>query len=150
MASNLTSKTLEERFWSKVSKDSTGCWLWTGCVSGNCLKYGTLRKNGLPTKAHRVSWELHFGAIPAGLLVCHRCDVPVCVNPEHLFLGTTKDNIRDMIAKRRHISNKKTHCKRGHEFTPENLAGNRHGYRVCKSCDRHYRARARATTEGKP
>ncbi len=72
---------------------NTGCWLWTGYVE----RYGAFR--GL--KAHRAAWMLYKGDIPQGKRVLHRCDVPSCVNPEHLFLGTLRDNSRDSILKGR-------------------------------------------------
>lgn len=95
---------LATRFWSKVLK-TDGCWLWMG--ARHPQGYGNI---GLPKdengrypigKAHRVSWELHNGPIPAGLLVMHRCDNPPCVNPDHLFVGTVGDNVRDSASKGR-------------------------------------------------
>jgi len=88
-----------ERFWEKVEKTDT-CWLWTGSVtkSGG---YGQLSIHNRPVRAHRFAYELIVGPIPEGLRVCHHCDVPRCVRPDHLFLGTAKDNTRDMMAKKR-------------------------------------------------
>lgn len=93
-----------DRFWRHVQK-SDGCWLWTaGTVR---YGYGSLNFYERTTLAHRASWEIHFGAIPDGLYVLHHCDVPACVRPDHLYLGTQADNIRDMIERGRHGS--KTH-----------------------------------------
>ncbi len=87
-----------ERFEAKTMFDpNSGCWLWTANLQPPpSLPYGRFqvskRKSGY---AHRVSWELYRGDIPAGLSVLHKCDVPYCVNPSHLFLGTYADNNRD-------------------------------------------------------
>lgn len=92
---------LPRRFWSKVHK-SDGCWLWigsTGAKGHGQISLGGRR--GRREAAHRVSWRLHFGDIPEGLLVCHRCDNPPCVRPDHLFLGTQGDNMRDCAQKGR-------------------------------------------------
>ena len=83
-------------FWSKVSKD---CWVWTGAC--NRVGYGHLFWGGEWWLAHRLSWFLTKGQIPKGMLVCHRCDNPCCVNPDHLFLGTQSDNLRDSVKKGR-------------------------------------------------
>lgn len=90
---------LEGRFWSKVDK-SGECWLWTGGT--NPKGYGKIKINGKWQLAHRVAYELQVGPIPPGLFACHHCDTPLCVRPEHLFLGTPRDNAHDMMAKGRH------------------------------------------------
>ena len=87
-----------ERFWNKVFV-SLACWEWTAARQTN--GYGRIMHNGRPTAAHRVAWELVNGPIPEGMSVLHRCDNRICVRPEHLFLGTYKDNSDDKIAKGR-------------------------------------------------
>lgn len=97
-------KPVEERFWSRVNKGGpNGCWEWTGYL--NNWGYGAFWFKKL-TNAHRYSWILHKGQIPPDLFVCHRCDNPKCVNPDHLFLGTCADNNKD-----REIKNRSNHPK---------------------------------------
>lgn len=78
---------------------ATGCWLWTGSV--NRGGYGKTKVDRKHITAHRWSWILHKGDIPDGLHVLHRCDVPACVNPDHLFIGTNQDNVDDRQRKDR-------------------------------------------------
>ncbi len=89
---------MHQRFWRYVSK-SNGCWDWSGCLAPN--GYGRLQVDGKCKDAHRVSWELHNGQVPHGLHVLHRCDNRKCVRPDHLFLGTHRENMEDMKRKGR-------------------------------------------------
>lgn len=107
---------LSEWFWTRVSvAGPSDCWLWMGHVEQG--GYGSLsigpRGRNTRTKAHRLAWELaNKKPVPDGLFVCHSCDVPRCCNPSHLFVGTSDDNIADMIAKKRHgIGTRNGRCK---------------------------------------
>ena len=126
-------KTTKERFWEKVDK-SGDCWKWIA----HLLKgYGRFRLNNKTWSAHRVSWTLHYGEIPEGMCVLHRCDNPGCVNPEHLFLGTRTDNMKDRDQKGRGSNGNKykTFCKRGHPLSGDNLyIVPKAGTRQCHKC----------------
>ena len=95
----------EKRFIRYVEK-TDGCWLWKGSI--NAVGYGVFGYpgQGVSCSAHRASYELFVGDIPSGMLVCHKCDNPICVRPDHLFVGTQRDNMRDMIAKKRCVPRK--------------------------------------------
>lgn len=101
-----TPKTLLEKFWDKVSiygpmlmPELGCCWMWIGCRTKG--RYGQMTVIRTVCYAHHVSWILHRGDIPLGQWVLHRCDNMACVRPSHLFLGTRRDNVRDMFSKGR-------------------------------------------------
>lgn len=96
---------LAETFWKYAEVTDRGCWGWRASVGSH--GYGQITYLQQKYTAHRVSWELHFGSIPDGLCVLHRCDNRRCVNPNHLFLGTRKDNLEDMTAKGRRVRGSK-------------------------------------------
>ena len=105
---------LHERFFAKVAMiPFHTCWEWLGTTSNG--GYGTLLHSKKRKEfAHRISWELHYGEIPPGMRICHKCDNVSCVNPDHLFMGTARDNTLDMIRKGRHRPARRPICERGH------------------------------------
>lgn len=90
---------LEVRFSKKYAAADNGCWIWFAAKDRD--GYGCIQVSGRKERAHRIAWEMVHGPVPAGMLVCHRCDTPSCVNPAHLFLGTITDNNWDKVRKGR-------------------------------------------------
>jgi hypothetical protein len=91
----------ERRYWKNVRKgeNENDCWIWIGPTDSR--GYGSLKIGESIKSTHRIAYEWEYGPIPSGMLVCHHCDNPPCVNPKHLFLGTHQDNVDDMKSKSR-------------------------------------------------
>lgn len=124
------------RFMFKIQK-TNNCWLWLGCTTST--RYGRFNYNGKIINAHRFSYELFKESIPNGLHIDHLCRNPQCVNPEHLEAVTNKENILrgiSIVAQ----NARKTHCKKGHELTDDNLLPFplKRGARICKQCNHDY------------
>lgn len=130
-----------ERFFNNIEFfDKDKCWEWTASKDKN--GYGKFYANGKHIRAHRYSYMAAIGPIGDGLFVCHSCDNPSCVNPDHLFIGTPLDNMRDKVSKGR-LRNQnmdKKNCKRGHPFSGENLVKLpfTKGKRICRICYEAY------------
>lgn len=129
---------LADFFWARVTKaEGDGCWLYPAGKS-KPGSYITVYLLGYYIQAHRLAWRILNGPIPDGLCVLHTCDNTHCVRPDHLFLGTRKDNVNDMMRKgRAQWSRQRTHCFRGHELTAENIVILRSGARTCRICREH-------------
>jgi hypothetical protein len=121
---------IEERLWPQVEKTES-CWLFKGPL--NWLGYGEVYIGGKTKHVHRVVYELMVGPIPNGLSIDHLCRVRHCVNPAHLEPITTRENVLRGIGITAQNA-RKTHCKRGHEFTPENTYVFPSGGRACRTC----------------
>lgn len=139
---------------TNIKITDTGCWEYQG--ARNRDGYGTVG-SGIRSRsmlAHRKAYKLKFGEIPKGLCVCHKCDNPPCINPDHLFLGSMKDNMQDMVRKGRSANGgvnqntNKTHCKSGHLLDGDNLYlhidKDSKPHRRCKVCIRKAKLKHRA------
>lgn len=132
---------LEERFWTKARVGGPDeCWEWTASLKNG---YGQINVDGSIKYAHRISWLLKVGPLPQkGKELLHSCDNRKCINPNHLRIGTRKENILDMRMKGRHPTDRQTHCKRGHPLSGDNLYATpasikyRYRQRICRSCVR--------------
>lgn len=130
---------LVDRFLSKIALDAEGHWIWTACKTKR--GYGQMRVTGKTIAAHRVSYEMHYGPIPAEMEIDHLCRITACVNPQHLEAVTHAENVaRGRVG---HIQRTQTHCVNGHAFDSDNTVARIDGSRGCRQCMRERSARWR-------
>ena len=135
----MTMKTQEEKFYDRINK-TDNCWLWIGKFYAD--GYPRLGQH----RAHRLSHTLFIGEIPEGYQVRHKCDIPACVNPEHLIAGTAQDNADDRDGRKRNHHSNKIQCPYGHLYEEE---GGIEKHRRCKECDKKWSAKYAKTPAGK-
>jgi hypothetical protein len=134
---NITDEQYREKFRSLCKIDERGCWVWQGWCHKPPRAYGQMYYRGEQWTIHRLSYLLHKGALPDGLVVCHACDNQRCGNPDHLWLGTQRDNLIDSIVKKRHRCARATQCPKGHPYDAKNTyVDKQDGARHCKECAR--------------
>ncbi len=134
----LTPEMWVERRRAKASLNENGCLIWNGHV--NDWGYAESSYKRKTVRVHRVIYEITHGPIPEGMVVCHSCDTPACINIDHLWLGSVKDNKHDEMRKGRNFYLKKTHCPRGHSYAEFGVQWAGKSHRHCSIC---LRARAR-------
>jgi len=117
-----------KRLYANYKENENGCWIWQG-QAGKTSPYGQIKAFGKFVLTHRLSYELYNGKIPEGMVICHHCDNPLCINPDHLFCGTMKDNAQDMIKKGRRIQGKSNPRKgiKSSQATPVMVLGKKYG-----------------------
>jgi hypothetical protein len=142
---------LESRFWAKVDRRGPDeCWPWLG---SKICGYGIISQNNRCRRASQISWEIHNGApFPSGKMACHSCDNPECVNPDHIWPGTMRDNMQDALKKGRldstarfviNHNREKTHCHKGHPLSGANMKIMKSGSRYCRECHKRHARESR-------
>lgn len=126
-----------EKIFSRCVKTDSGCLEWTGGYNsgiGIQWRYPSIRAFGKVWIGSRLVWTLVNGEISSGMCICHKCDNPKCLNPDHLFIGTHSDNMKDKVLKLRDHNVVKQFCPKGHPYSGDNLYVNPQGSRKCREC----------------
>lgn len=149
--SDIEFKDLKDRFLSKIDYPSdSSCWIWNGSRRPNGYGKLVIKTGKKEVGAHRLSYYLFHGNFNEQMFICHKCDNPPCVNPMHLFVGSPKDNVSDMIRKKRQRPGikwqlLKTQCPKGHAYSGDNLRVY-NNKRYCKACISAFQMTKKRTT----